>query len=149
MLAIGRGQKSDWLEQGVAWVYKGDLHLRIQEEEGVAGAGTEFSEPWVDDLPAAQPAKRVVYRVYYGVTRIMEVHAVLVNGRTIVPFPDSNDRFSMDRWNYSFGKIVELYGGTDLGGRDSLDAVLARAGISVRDNQHTFRAREKATSGVS
>jgi hypothetical protein len=61
------------------------------------------------------------------------VHAVLVNGRTIVPFPDSNDRFSMDRWNYSFGKIVELYGGTDLGGGDSLDAVLARAGISVHD----------------
>ena len=58
MSAISRGQKGDWLEQGVAWVYKGDLHLRIQEvEEGVARSGTGFSEPWADDLPRNPPSE--------------------------------------------------------------------------------------------
>jgi hypothetical protein len=132
--AIGRGQKSDWLERGGLWVYKGDLNLRIEEaEEGESMSGTEFHEPWVDDLFATEAPKRIVYWVYYGVNRIMEIHTVLVDGRIIVPLPDLKDRFFMDRWNYSFGKIVALYGEADLGGINSLDTVLDRAGIRVRD----------------
>jgi len=138
--AIGRGQKGDWLAQGGGWVYKHDLHLRIEQtEKGVAGTGDPFSEEWVDELPTTEPAERVVFWVYYGVNRIMEIHTVLVDRRTSVPLPDERDRFSgskwvsMSRWDYNFGKIVELYSDTELGGINSLDTILARAGISVRE----------------
>jgi hypothetical protein len=95
-------------------------------------SGTEFHEPWVDDLPLMEPARRIVFWVYYGVNRIMEIHTVIVDGRTIVPLPDGRDRFSMSKWKYSFGKIVEMYDATDLEGIYSLDTFLARAGIKVR-----------------
>ncbi|MBA3290242.1 MAG: hypothetical protein H0U17_01970 [Actinobacteria bacterium] len=132
--AIGRGQQDDWLPMGGRFVYKHDLNIRIEEaEEGPGISGSEFHEPWVDDIPATESPKRVVFWVYYGVNQIMEIHTVLVDGRTIVPLPDSKDRFSMDKWNYSFGKIVELYSNTDLGGINSLDTFLSRAGISVRE----------------
>ena len=125
---IGRGQREDWLVVGGARVYKGDLNLRIEEQQGGL-SGTEFDEPWLDVLPKGPKApKRLVFWVYYGVNRIMEVHTVLLDGRTIVPFPDQEDRFSMDSRDYSFGKIVEEYPDTPF----SLDVILKRAGIAVR-----------------
>jgi hypothetical protein len=132
MEAIGGGQKEDWLAVGLVRVYKGDLNLRIEEADNHGMSGLPFSEPWVDDLPGAAPPKRIVYWVHYGATRVLEIHAVLVDGRTVVPLPDAQDRLSMDRWNYSFGKIVEEYDVIELGGTYSLDAILARAGIRVR-----------------
>ena len=131
--AIGRGRQDDWLSVAPSWIYKRDLNLRIEEvEEGTGMSGTEFHEPWVDDLPLMEPARRIVFWVYYGVNRIMEIHTVIVDGRTIVPLPDGRDRFSMSKWKYSFGKIVEMYDATDLEGIYSLDTFLARAGIKVR-----------------
>ena len=131
--AIGRGQPEDWLVQGVGLVYKQDLNVRIEENDAMSRM--EFHEPWIDDLPSVAPPERLVYWVYYGVTKVMEIHTVWVDGRTIVPLPDSRDRFSMSRWNYSFGKIVEqlAYPEAHLGGIYSLDHILNRAGIKVRD----------------
>jgi hypothetical protein len=134
LAAIGRGNKNDWLKIGGAWVYKYDLLLHIEEAKEVPSlAGSRFSEPWVKELTTADPAERVVFFVCYGVNRVMEIHTVLVDRRTIVPLTDSQDYFSMDRWNYSFGKIVEEYSDTDLSGIYSLDTILERAGITVRD----------------
>jgi hypothetical protein len=134
LAAIGRGQQEDWLADGPSLIYKGDLNLRIEEvEEGTAMSGRDFHEPWVDDINLTGDPKRVVYWIYYGVNRIMEIHTVLVDEHTVIPLPESKDRFSIDRWNYSFGKIVEHYRNTELGGIYSLDTVLERAGISIHD----------------
>ncbi len=125
--AIGRGRKDDWRLVEASLIYKHDLHLRIEAAIEDARSGTTFSEPWVDDIASGEPPMRVVYGVHYGVSKIMEIHTVWVGGRTIVPLPDRKDRFYIDRWQYSFGKIIELYTNTEL------DAVLASAGIEVRD----------------
>jgi hypothetical protein len=102
-------------------------------EEGTGMSGTEFHEPWVDDIPATEPPRGLSIGFTPGVNRVMEVHTVFVDGHAIVPLPDSRDRFSTKRWGYGFGKIVELYSDSAPASINGLDTILRYAGVKVRD----------------
>ncbi len=130
---ILRGDPQEWLSEEAFLIYRGDLNLRIyMADREESGAGDAFREDWSDALPAVHPPTRKIYWVLYGNTRVTEVHAVLIDQRTVVPLPDSDDHASMSAWNYGFGKIIEKYS-ADYGGIYSLDSILNKVGISVRD----------------
>jgi hypothetical protein len=130
---ILRGGPNEWLSQEELLIFRGDLNLRIEmADRERSGTGDSFTENWTEALPTAHPATRQVYWVYYGSTKVMDVHTVNIDQRTTVPLPDSDDHASMSAWNYGFGKILEAYR-ADYGSIYSLDAILPRAGITVRD----------------
>jgi hypothetical protein len=130
---ILQGDPNQWLSQERWLINRGDLRLRIEMvDRAHSDTGDSFREDWTENLPEAHPATRQVFWVHYGSTPVMEVHTVIIDQRTTVPLPDSDDHASMSAWNYGFGKIIEAYR-ADYGSPYSLDAVLARAGISVRD----------------
>lgn len=129
---IGRGNPDEWISEEAFLIHKGDLNLRIEMvDRERSDTGDGFHEDWTEGL-GGHPPKRQVFWIYYGSTRVMEIHTVVIDQRTIVPLPDSDDHSSMDPWHYAFGKIVERYRAA-YGGIYSLDSVLRRAGISVRD----------------
>jgi hypothetical protein len=131
---ILRGDRREWLYQGAFLVYKGDLNLRIETVDSERSAtGESFSEDWSDAIPSLHPPTRQVFWIHYCNTRVLEVYTVLIDQRTIVPLPDSDDHSTMSAWNYGFGKIVEEYS-QEYGGAYSLDTFLNRAGITVRPN---------------
>lgn len=130
---IRRGNRREWLSNNEFLVFKGDLNLRIEmADHENSRTGESFREAWSDALPAVHPATRQVFWIHYGDTRVMEIHAVDIDQRTVVPLPDSPDHSTMSRWNYGFGKIVEEYG-AEYGGIYSLDSIMSKAGIEVRE----------------
>jgi len=75
-----------------------------------------------------------MFGIIYGGTLVMEVETVVIDQRTIVPLPESQeDRSTMSRWNYGFGKIVEEYR-AEYGGVYSLDSILREARITPEDD---------------
>jgi hypothetical protein len=56
----------------------------------------------------------------------------VIDQRTIVPLPESQDHLTMSRFNYGFGKIADQYR-ADYGGIYSLDSILRQAGITLED----------------
>ncbi len=130
---ILRGNPDEWLSEEADLIYKGDLNLRIyMADREESETGESFSEDWSDSLAAVHPATRLVFWVFYGSTRVMQVYTVNIDQRTTVPLPDSDDHTSMSAWNYGFGKIVgAARAGSD--GIYSLDNILSRVGITVRD----------------
>jgi hypothetical protein len=127
---ILRGDPNQWLSQERWLIYKRDLNLRIEMADH-SGTGDSFHADWTENFPAAHPATRQVFFIHYGSTPVMDVHTVNIDQRTTVPLPDSDDHASMSAWNYGFGKTIEAYR-ANYGSIYSLDAVLERAGISVR-----------------
>jgi hypothetical protein len=132
---ILRGDPDEWLSQAQGIIHKGDLNLRIEmpDREYDSRSGERFSEPWTQALRTAHPATRQICWILYGGTLVMEVDTVVIDQHTIVPLPESPDRSTMSRWNYSFGKIVEEFR-TEAGGFYSLDMILREAGIAPEDN---------------
>jgi hypothetical protein len=132
---ILRGDPDEWLSQEPGLIYKGDLNLRIEriDSEDDSRTGERFSEPWTEALPAAHRARRQIFWILYGGTLVMEVHTVVIDQHTFVPLPESPDNTTMSRWNYGFGKIVEVYR-AEYGGIYSLDTILHQAGITPEDN---------------
>jgi hypothetical protein len=131
---ILRGDPDEWLSQDQWLIYKGELNLRIEmTDREYSSTGERFREPWTEALPAAHPATRQIFWILYGGTLVMEVHTVVIDQRTMVPLPDSDDHSSISRWNYGFGKILEAYSAYRDHSLYSLDGVLERAGITVRD----------------
>jgi hypothetical protein len=128
---ILRGDPFEWLRQDPGLIYKGDLNLRIEmiDREDDSRTGKRFTEPWTEALRTAHPATRQIFWILYGGTLVMEVDTVVIDQRTIVPLPESPDHSTMSRWNYGFGKIVELYT-AEYGGTYSLDAILSQASIT-------------------
>ena len=131
-----RGDPDEWLSLDAArFIYKGNLNLRIEmlDREGDSRSGKRFREPWAEALRTAHPATRQIFWVIYGGTAVVEVDTVVIDQRTIVPLPESPDQFTMSRWNYGFGKIVEEYR-TEAGGFYSLEMILREAGITLEDD---------------
>jgi hypothetical protein len=131
---IMHGEPDQWLSQERWLIYKSDLNLRIEmADREHSDTGDPFTEDWTDDFPAAHPATRQIFWIHYGSTLVMEVHTVNIDQRTMVPLPDSDDHSSMSRWHYGFGKILGAYRAYSDHDLYSLDGVLNRAGITVRD----------------
>jgi hypothetical protein len=134
---ILRGDPDEWLSQDQEFfIYKGDLNLRIEmiDRENDSRSGERFSEPWTEALRTGHPATRQIFGIIYGGTLVMEVDTVVIDQRTIVPLPESQeDHSTMSRWNYSFGKIVEEYR-AEYGGVYSLDSILREARITPEDD---------------
>jgi hypothetical protein len=129
---ILRGDPDEWLQQDPGFIYKGDLNLRIEmiDRETDSRTGKRFSEPWAEALRTGHPATRQIFWILYGGTLVMEVDTVVIDQRTVVPLPESQDHLTMSRFNYGFGKIVEHYR-ADYGGIYSLDSILREAGITL------------------
>ena len=62
----------------------------------------------------------------------MEVETVVIDQRTVVPLPESQDHLTMSRFNYGFGKIVDQYR-AEYGGIYSPDSILRQAGITPEE----------------
>jgi hypothetical protein len=135
LVAIFRtGDRDEWISEDEFLVFKGDLNLRIEmARRGWSGTGDAFVETWTTSLSSGRPLTRQVYIVHYGSTKVMEVHTVVTEHRTIVPLPDSDDHSSMSKWKYGFGKIVEERD-AQYGGLFGLDLALKEANISVRSD---------------
>lgn len=130
---ISRGEPQEWLSKEANLIYKDDLNLRIyMADREESETGDEFREDWSDALPAAHAPTRKVYWILYGSTRVLDLHAVVIDQRTVVPLSDSDDHSSMSAWRYGFGKIIEKYN-ADYGGIYSLDSIMDKARIDVRD----------------
>jgi hypothetical protein len=132
---ILRAEPDEWLQQDQqGFIYKGDLNLRIEmiDRETDSRSGERFSEPWSEALRTAHPATRQIFWILYGGTLVMEVDTVVIDQRTVVPLPESQDHLTMSRFNYGFGKIVDQYR-ADYGGIYSLDSILRQAGITLED----------------
>jgi hypothetical protein len=132
---ILRADPDEWLQQDPGFIYKGDLNLRIEmiDRETDSRTGERFSEPWSEALRTAHPATRQIFWILYGGTLVMEVETVVIDQRTVVPLPESEDHLTISRFNYGFGKIVEHYR-AEYGGIYSLESILRQAGITTEDN---------------
>jgi hypothetical protein len=132
---ILRADPDEWLQQDPGFIYKGDLNLRIEmiDRETDSRTGERFSEPWSEALRTAHPATRQIFWILYGGTLVMEVDTVVIDQRTVVPLPESQDHLTISRFNYGFGKIVEHYR-AEYGGIYSLESILRQAGITTEDN---------------
>ena len=134
---ILRAEPDEWISQDQqGFIYKGDLNLRIEmiDREDDSRSGKRFSEPWSEALHTAHPATRQIFWILYGGTLVMEVETVVIDQRTVVPLPESQDHLSISRFNYGFGKIVEHYSAEEYGGIYSLESILHEAGITLEES---------------
>ena len=134
---ILRAEPDEWISQDQqGFIYKGDLNLRIEmiDREDDSRSGKRFSEPWSEALRTAHPATRQMFWILYGGTLVMEVETVVIDQRTVVPLPESEDHLTISRFNYGFGKIVEHYSAEEYGGIYSLESILQQAGITLEDS---------------
>ena len=114
--------KEDWLnlEEHELFVYKDDVHLRIQKRHVDYSEKFE-GEEWAINHPCPD-AYRVYYDVYYGASLIMTKILVGVDGgRAILPMPRIRTT-EIPIEDYRFAKIVS---------GDSLDEYITRSKLTV------------------
>jgi hypothetical protein len=130
--AIEKSDPDDWARVNEHhFTYKYDLMIRLEEKQRPDGIGGDFYEPWMDNFPD-KTGLRVIYTVFYGNSRLIEVPLVSVDGhRSLVPFPTIGSQPpTISHWRYKFAKVVE-YDGYRSDPIHNLDAALKRAKITV------------------
>ena len=119
---MSSSSKEDWLnlEEHELFVYKDDVHLRIQKRHLEYPEKFE-GEEWAINHPCPD-AYRVYYDVYYGASLIMTKILVGVDGgRAILPMPRIRTT-EIPIEDYRFAKIVS---------GDSLDEYITRSKLTV------------------
>ena len=119
---LSSSSKEEWLnlEEHELFVYRDDVHLRIQKRSIEYREKFE-GEEWAVSHPCPD-AYRVYYDVYYGASLIMTKILVDVDGgRAILPMPRIRTT-EIPIEDYRFAKIVS---------GDSLDEYITRSKLTV------------------
>jgi len=127
MQKIGTSSPLEWMyyDPEATYSYKKDVNLRIKRHPP---SSSQFSEPWAHRFPD-RTAHGVKFTILYGSTPIEDHFSVEVDGsRCYIPFPRSAQDLTINSWQYSFGKIINIANGTH-----DFDRYLRGAGIVVRD----------------
>jgi len=83
--------QQDWTDGESYKVFKSDVNLRIEQTNEDSELDDKFGEPWVKTAGCPDPnAYKVDVAIYYGSTKIKDIHLVTVDGfRAIVPIPEN------------------------------------------------------------
>ena len=118
--------KEDWLYddwKGI-YVYKGDLHLRIENVRS-EGPDQEFCEEWACKGFFTK-GQDDIYRVYYGTSLIKEYRLVAVDGcHAILPIPTTRTSGIVTKEQYKIAQIVDILG--------TLDDYMRRAKLVIKE----------------
>ena len=129
---IGESSPSDWkyYDPEAKYYFKKDVQLLIDRHP--VETNNQFPEAWAHKFPD-RSAHAVKFTIYYGTTPIKDVWAVEVDGsRSYIPYPKSAAALTINKWQYVFGRIVNIANGTH-----DYDGYLRRAGISIGDDSAT------------
>ncbi len=129
---IGDSAPSDWnyYDPEAKYYFKKDVHLTIDRHP--VERDNQFPEAWAHKFPD-RSAHAVKFTIYHGVTPITDVWAVEVDGsRSYIPYPKSAEVLTITKWQYAFGRVVNIANGTY-----DYDGYLRRAGISIVDDLPT------------
>jgi hypothetical protein len=129
---IGESSPSDWnyYDPEAKYYFKKDVQLFIDRHP--VERNNQFPEAWAHEFPD-RSAHAVKFTIYYGATPITDVWTVEVDGsRSYIPYPKSAKVLTISKWQYAFGRVVNIANGTY-----DYDGYLHRAGISIVDDSAT------------
>jgi hypothetical protein len=101
--------------------FKPDKDLRIEQTNKESEHEDKFDEPWATTRCSSPEAYKVNIAIYYGSTKIKDIHLVEVDGfRAIVPKPISNSDLRIaDKLSLKIAQILS----------DRCDEYIAQLGL--------------------
>ncbi|MBW3532233.1 toll/interleukin-1 receptor domain-containing protein [Shewanella sp. NKUCC06_TVS] len=121
-------EPEDWVYDDDIGVYSNKHDIRLQIRNRRTDRYESFREEWTDRFPDPS-ASRDFYDIYYDNNRVCDYFQVSVDGgRVSIPIPKLGNNLSIDKEQYTFGRLIHYSGNNCL---YDFEDYLRRAGISV------------------